>query len=49
MAVPEKKMGPERLNTPGPPRYATRGILVRRFRLRGEEKGGNLANAIAYA
>ena len=32
-------MGPEQQRTPGPPRYATRGISVCRFRHRGEEKG----------
>ena len=32
-------MGPEQLRTPGPPRYATRGISVRRYRRKNEEKG----------
>ena len=32
-------MGPEQQRTPGPPRYATRGISVCRHRQCGEEKG----------
>ena len=32
-------MGPEQLRTPGPPRYATRGISVRRKPAKDEEKG----------
>jgi hypothetical protein len=34
-----KKLGPEQQRTPGPPRYATRGISVRRYRRQDEEKG----------
>ena len=39
-----KKLGPEQLRAPGPPRYATRGISVRRRRRSDEEKGGNLVH-----
>ena len=45
----QKNMGPEQLRTPGPPRYATRGISVRRYRRKDEEKGGNLVDVDAYA
>ena len=34
---------------PGPPRYATRGISVRRCRRCDEEKGGNPVHAMPYA
>ena len=43
---PDKKMGPARLRTPGPPRYATRGICspwpgVAVAQTKDGEKGGN--------